>query len=260
MLNKFKLILILCPFQTLFAQVDTYYLQHLSEKSLKVEYLAYLQKVEASEDSLSYYLSKYYFQYGNDSLFIRSALKSKEIIRQDTTLLVHYSKSFLNPLAHNNNDWFSTILDTTLLVNEELKQLNLVYNLSQKPLKEANLPLQLQHDYNLFYKSTKKKSIVAAVFSTIIPGSGMLYLNKPKAFASSFAIVGGLGYQTFESYRILGLNHPLTIINGAFFTGFYLVNIIGSYLEVKKHQKEQKKQFLIHASTYYTDTYPSSLF
>jgi hypothetical protein len=185
---------------------------------------------------------------------------SKAILKNDTTLLVHYSKYFLNAEPSHSQQWFNSILDSSYLVNDHLKQLHLVYNLTQYPIQNPKLPEQLQKDYNLLLKATKKKPIIAGIFSAIIPGTGMLYLNKPRAFASNLAIVGGFGYQTYEAQRIFGWKHPLTIINCAFFSGFYFVNVVGSYLEVKKNKRERHKQYLIHAATYYSDTYPSSLY
>lgn len=259
-MNKFCLVFIFFQFQSSYAQVDKAFIHHLSVNNLKVEYLEYLNNVNTSEDTLAYYYSKYHFQFGNDSMFLFYTDRSKELLKKDTTLLIHYSKSFLNPLLVNSNSWFNSVIDTSLLVNDQMRQLHLVYNLTEYPIKSPILPYQLQKDYDLFYKATKKSPLMAGIFSAILPGLGMAYLNKPRASIGNFAIVGGFGYQTYESYKIFGLKHPLTIINGAFFTGFYLVNIIGSYLEVKKNLSERKKQYLIHATTYYSDTYPSSLY
>lgn len=259
MLIRFFVIFLLYT-QSVYAQVDNTFLKHLSENNLNIEYLTYLNTVKTSDDTLAFYYSKYHFQFGNDSLFIHYADRSKTLLKKDSSLLIHYSKYFLNPESKHSNHWFNSILDTSILVNDQLKQLNLVYNLTQYPNQIAKLPQQLQKDYNLYFKATKKKPIIAGILSAILPGTGMLYLNKPRAFASNLAIVGGFGYQTYESSRIFGWQHPLTIINAAFFSGFYLVNVIGSYLEVKKNARERQKQYLIHASTYYSDTYPSSLY
>jgi hypothetical protein len=247
-------------FQSLFSQIDNAFLKHLSDNNLKIEYFYYLQNAVSSNDTLDFYYSKYHFQFGDDSSFLVHAARAKNLLKQDTSLLIHYSKHFLKKETHQSNEWFNTILDTSLRLNDQLKQLHLVYNLTQYPLETVELPLQLQKDYQLYYRASKKKPIVAGLFSAIVPGTGLLYLNKPRAFASNLAIVGGFGYQTYESSRIFGWQHPLTIINAAFFSGFYLVNVIGSYLEVKKNLRERQKQYLIHASTYYADTYPSSLY
>lgn len=240
--------------------MDSQFVQHLSENNLKTEYFTYLNNARGSEDTLAYHFTKYHFKFGKDEDVIANANRSKLVLRNDPKLLLHYSVAFLNPLEHNTDDWYSTVLDTSLLVTNELKQLSLVYCLTANPVENPNLPEQLMGDYELYRKSMRKKPIVAGICSAVIPGLGLMYLNKPRAFASSFFMIGGFGFQTYEAYHNFGLKHPLTIINGAFFTGFYLVNIIGSYLEVKKHQKELKNQYLIHASTYYSATYRTKLF
>lgn len=260
MLIRILVILIVLPSQSLLGQIDNAFIKHLSKNNLRTESLTYLNSVNNSNDSLDYYFSKFHFQYGNDSLLLYYADRSKSIIKKDTSLLVHYSKYFLNSESSYSERWFNSILDTSFLVNDQMKQIHLAYNLTQYPLEKPSIPEQLQKDYNLYFKATKKKPIVAGILSAIVPGTGMLYLNKPRAFASNLAIVGGFGYQTYESSRIFGWQHPLTIINCAFFSGFYLVNVIGSYLEVKKNVRERQKQYLIHASTYYSDTYPTSLY
>lgn len=240
------------------AQVDTLFIKHLSEHNLQREHLSYLQSANIQNDTLAYFLAKYHFQYSNDSLFIAHLKKSRSLLKQDTSLILHYSKHFLG--VKESPIWFDSIIDSSFLLNKRIKELNLAYQMVNCPSKEYDVPQQLQQDFSLYLKAKKKKPILAGLMSAIIPGTGLLYLNKPRAFASNLAIVGGFAYQTYEASRIFGWKHPLTIINAAFFSGFYVVNIAGSIMEVKKNINERKKQFLIHANSYYNSTYPTSLY
>lgn len=240
------------------AQLDGAFIKYLSENNLKKEHISYLTASRLRNDTLDFYLSKFHYQYQNDSLFLFHINRSKQLLKEDTTLLIHYSKHFLQ--SKDGPVWFNSIIDTSFQLNDQMKELCLIYQLSQIPEVNNVIPQQLQLDYSLYLKSTKKKPLVAGLLSAILPGSGLLYLNKPRAFASNLAIVGGFAYQTYESSRIFGWKHPLTIINCAFFSGFYVVNIAGSYMEVKKNKLERKKQYLIHANSYYNITYPSSLY
>ena len=160
--------------QSLFSQIDNTFLKHLSDNNLKIEYFSYLQNTTCSNDTLDFYFSKYHFQFGDDSSFLVHAARAKKLLKQDTSLLIHYSKHFLNKETQQSNEWFNSILDTSLLLNDQLKQLHLVYNLTQYPLETVELPLQLQKDYQLYYRATKKKPIVAGLFSAIIPCNVLL--------------------------------------------------------------------------------------
>jgi hypothetical protein len=113
------------------------------------------------------------------------------------------------------------------------------------------IPNFLKEDFVRFQKAFNKKPLVSALFSAIIPGSGKLYVGNLRSFFATFFSIAGFSAQTIESHSKKGISHPLTIINIGFLSGFYFVNLHGSYRETKQKKIILKNQFLINVSNYY---------
>lgn len=249
-----KLVFI-CITSSSWGQFDPHFFEHLHSQGLKKELHHYLTITSTTTDSTAFYWMRYHYDFGYKSSFIQEANCARSILRQDSTSLLKYSVALLNTETTLTKLWFESILDSSMLMNERIRTIHNTYYLAQNPIPYAQVPDVLQKDYANLLRAAGKKPAVSGLLSAVVPGAGMLYLNKPKSFLSSFVFVGAACVQTIESIRLFGYKHPLTIINGGFFLGFYLVNVVGSILEVRKNVNEFRNQFLIHASGYYSDTY-----
>lgn len=104
-------------------------------------------------------------------------------------------------------------------------------------------PIARQEDkfltyYNSMVTYKKKSKGLAAIYSTIIPGSGKVYAGKLGEGLSSFLIVSSLGLITAENYNKAGIKNAKTLLFGSMFTVFYLGNIWGSYFSVQIQNEE----------------------
>ncbi len=84
----------------------------------------------------------------------------------------------------------------------------------------------------------KKSTAVAAILSSIIPGSGKIYLGKTGQGISSLLIVTGLGLVTAENFNKRGPEKFSSILFASAFTSFYLGNIYGTIKLSKISNKE----------------------
>ncbi len=236
------------------SQIDSGFVEHLSKYQLTTELQGYLSAQQPS-DTLAVYWSNYHIRFGNSALFQSSVSQTKPYILSNTTALLQFSVYALQPKQGIATFWFEQFLDSTACSTPAVQTLRNTYFLAQAPIEHAEVPVQLQHDYHALYRASRKKAFVAGSLSAAVPGLGLLYLNKPRSAFTNFTFLSFLGLQLAESIQKFGWKHPITIINTGFAGGFYLVNVFGSALAVKKHVKEQKMQFLTHAATYYSDTY-----
>lgn len=236
------------------AQIDSGFVEHLKKEHLTTEWKQYLSSLPAS-DTLEAYWTNFYMVNEDRFAFQQSAQNAKHILQTDSTQLLTYSLYALQPKTQLNDWWFHELLDSSSCTTSRLQTIRNTYFLAQFPIRQAKVPLQLEKDYRQLYKASLKKPIVAGSLSALVPGLGLCYLNKPRSAFTNFTFIGFLALQTIESVQKFGWKHPMTIVNSSFLGGFYLVNIFGSALEVKKNLNERKTQFLTHASTYYTDTY-----
>lgn len=237
-----------------YGQVNEAFIEHLTANKLHVELKSYLDQHPLPEDSASYYQTKWNFDFGTSGELLTHAYCAREVLLSDPKSLVRYSISYLDPRSEMSQAWFEGFLDSSMLKNDALRAIHFTYYLSKYPSAQATVPTPLESDYRELLRANRKKPVIAAGLSAIVPGMGLLYINKPRSALSSFVFVGALGVQTAESVNHFGWKHPLTVVNGSFLLGYYLVNVIGSAIEVKKNKLEKRNQFLIHASRYYTDS------
>jgi len=86
-----------------------------------------------------------------------------------------------------------------------------------------------------------KKPILAAIYSSLIPGLGKLYCHKKKQAFASFAINTIFVAQAVESYLKLGPQSARFIVFTSIGSIFYLSNFFGSYFIAKKYKKNKKQ-------------------
>jgi hypothetical protein len=246
---------------SIYAQFNYSFLKYLSAENLPREHKTYILSTATKlpADSVSYFTSKYYLQYFNDSLLLDNYLKSKPIFVQDTDACNLASIAFLN---HPKKDiWFTSY---TALHGKAIIA-NTVYSLylaSQNPMHtdSAMIPEKLQPDFMNYKKYYIKKPWVAAALSTAVPGLGELYAGKKKSFINTLILNIMYGAQAYEATYKLGIKKPFSIFSIGFFGVFYFANIYGSYYDVKQGKKEKRKQLLIDATNYYNINCTSKLY
>ncbi|MDX2191304.1 MAG: hypothetical protein SFY32_15735 [Bacteroidota bacterium] len=105
------------------------------------------------------------------------------------------------------------------------------YSISQEQLELKEIGASIR-------KFKKKKMWKAALYSAAIPGLGKNYVGKPGEFGGAFFPILGLAALTAESYLVTGLYQPHFWIFASGLTVFYIGNIWGSALSVKRAEKQ----------------------
>ena len=103
-------------------------------------------------------------------------------------------------------------------------------------IKKENISINLIADE--LYSHRKKSTTLAAILSSIIPGSGKIYLGKTGQGISSLLIVTGLGLVTAENFIKRGPEKFSSILFASAFTTFYIGNIYGTIKLSKISNKE----------------------
>ncbi len=89
------------------------------------------------------------------------------------------------------------------------------------------------------YKNSKyKKPFLAALFSTVIPGTGKVYTNNWKHGILSFMLVGVNSWQAYRGFTKHGSKSAYAWIFTGLATVFYLSNIFGSHKSAKEYNKK----------------------
>lgn len=251
--NKFRFLswLFCCLTCSGYAQVDTAFVGYLSRNQLRTEHFAYLGK-QAGGPGTAYQLAKYYLQYPNDTLFLENFRRESALFCADSNAVNRASTHFLQP-SPQAAYWFDSCswkAPANYRINLEIAR---IYQAANTPFAtDVNtLPRQLQSDFLLYQHAYAKKPWIAATCSAIVPGLGKLYIGNKRSFAVTLFSLSLIGLQGYESYRVHGLDHPLTVINLGLFATYYAVNIFGSYRETHRKTREIKNQYLLNASTYY---------
>ncbi|MFC1733822.1 tol-pal system YbgF family protein [candidate division KSB1 bacterium] len=156
----------------------------------------------------------------------------------------HYQKAYSTLIEIETNDirkeetkWFG--LTTASLLNRDFEKYaafssKIKFNILAQEFEK----LEKNADDITHYKN--RSPFLAGLYSSIIPGAGKVYVGKTMEGISSFLIVGALGIYTYESYRIGGIKNFKTIIFGSVFSVFYVGNIWGSVLSLKRKNDEFK--------------------
>jgi tetratricopeptide (TPR) repeat protein len=87
-----------------------------------------------------------------------------------------------------------------------------------------------------------KSPVLAAIFSTIVPGTGKMYTGDWADAVISIITFGFAGYQTYRSFDLKGFDKPRGYIFGTVAAGFYLGNIYGSYKSAQRYNKRSLKK------------------
>lgn len=82
---------------------------------------------------------------------------------------------------------------------------------------------------------------LAAVFSTVVPGSGKIYAHKWKDGLFSLMIISGFAFQSIKAFNQKGINSPVGWVFGAFGAGYYVGNVYGSYQAARSFNEKQRE-------------------
>lgn len=253
------LLLLFC--QNLNAQIDTSFVVHLWKQQLELEHFTYLtQDKNRGSDTGNYHLAKFYIAYENEPMFFESFQNSENLLLSDTSAMNLASIWLLK--GNNRSRWFDSCVPRSTFIPEATRQAINIHHSIVSPVSfdAGALPAGLQDDFLLYRKSYLKKPINSLVLSACVPGLGKLYIGNKRSAALTFISMAALGLQSAESYRKVGITHPLTVINLGFFATYYAVNLLGSYRETRLKSREIRNQYLIHASTYYRYKYRDQLY
>lgn len=83
-----------------------------------------------------------------------------------------------------------------------------------------------------------KKPFIAALFSTIIPGTGKMYSKNWKDGVISLLFVGVNSWQAYRGFHKYGNGSAYGWVFAGFATSFYIGNIFGSYKSAKKYNEK----------------------
>lgn len=245
------------------AQINDNFIKHLQSNKLNNEHYYYLNQLKSQgvqEDSLNYYYSKLFLQQEIDTLFFKHYHFSSPIFNKDINALRYADYYFLRSLnSEHQKKWFAqtnTVQSDTLHLNI----VNLYNSLNSREKTSLQLSNQLNRDIKKYNRLKHRSPAIAAILSTIVPGLGKLYGQRPRSAINTLVINGINAYQSVESIKMYGFKNGFSIFTLTSFSFFYLSNIYGSYHDLKSLKKQKQKQILIDAENYYHINYPASIY
>lgn len=125
------------------------------------------------------------------------------------------------------------------------KYLNVYQNYPNSKL--AGLSKQLSSDLLEGYKIKTKNSYLAALLSTIIPGSGQIYCNHYYDGLQAFLYVTAFAFATYASYRYddkFSDNYVNTYLAISITSLFHIGNIIGAQRTASYYNLKHRQNFL----------------
>jgi hypothetical protein len=241
------------------AQLDVLFITHLSNTKLQNEHENYLKLNHDESDTSFYHQAKFFLQYKKDSLFFDCFKKADNLFFLDTIAVNFACNYFISSNEKNRVFWFDSLLKVK--ENRYNCPIERLYLKAKEPREQdvTDIPEMLKEDFTKYVNANRKKPFLAGLFSAIVPGLGKLYIGNIRSFSMTLISNSLFALQSIESYKSKGINHPFTVFNMTFFSGFYAVNIYGSYSETQKKKLDLKNQFLIHVANYYSD-YSSRLY
>jgi hypothetical protein len=184
---------------------------------------------------------------------------STALVFADTLFVNYLNNYFLLKKETVRNEWFAL---SDSLTSKDSNSVHFYFHLAKSPLPSDStlLPDELKVDFVNYAKAYKKKPGVALILSMLVPGLGELYIGNLRASLAKFGSQTIFAAQIIESVKILGILHPLPVVNIGFFSAFYVANIVGSYRDTKTKKNDLKNQYLYHVSEYNAHLYPASIY
>lgn len=239
-------------------QIDTDFINHLYYNDLHSEHKSYLRSLSdqsVPRDSLCLFKAKYALLNGVGADLFSNGIDGGSESVKDTSFF-NLASGFL---IRNNSDfvidWFSNFKGYELPKRSVF--LKKAYGLTLEPNLDPDfLPPSLHYYFNDYATFQKKKPWVSALMSSVVPGSGKLYLGRSRTFFSSLLTNAFFGLQTYESIKVNGVKNYYTIISAGVFSVFYISNIYGSYQDTKRVKWEKKRKYLNEVGDYYSSLDP----
>jgi tetratricopeptide (TPR) repeat protein len=101
----------------------------------------------------------------------------------------------------------------------------------------------------------RKSAFISGLFSTVIPGAGKFYCNRPMDGVHSLVTVGITGWQAYEGFNEDGIHSVKGWIFGVLGGIFYLGNIYGSVVAADIYNQEQDVIFKISVNKYLNENF-----
>ena len=89
-----------------------------------------------------------------------------------------------------------------------------------------------------------KSPLLAGFLSTVLPGSGRVYVGRPNDALLTVFLLGILGWGTYDGFSESGVSSRKGWTLGTLGGIFYLGNIYGSVVAVRKHNRRTEAAFL----------------
>lgn len=101
----------------------------------------------------------------------------------------------------------------------------------------------------------RKSAFISGLLSTVIPGAGKFYCNRPMDGVHSLVTVGITGWQAYEGFNEDGIHSVKGWIFGVLGGIFYLGNIYGSVVAADIYNQEQDVVFKISVNKYLNENF-----
>jgi len=129
------------------------------------------------------------------------------------------------------------------------------YTLQNTVIKENVINSKLHSLVEKTKEIKYKKPLVAAAFSTIIPGSGKIYTKHWKDAIIAFLFVGVNSWQAYRGFEKRGIESAYGWVFASFATGFYIGNIYGSHKSAKKYNQKLDDEIYNEAAKFAFDNF-----
>ena len=261
-MKVFLVLLFQCFVAVCYSQINDAFIKHLDENKLYQEELYYLNSLDkhyVSQDSLNFFLAKFYLKQKNDSLFFTHYKLSYALFNTDQKALQNIDYYFFKHIHIKQQQvWFNEL---SVMKDSSHSELHGFYNTLTLPEKSSfQLNNTLKSEIKKYNVLSKKNPIVAGCLSAVVPGLGKLYGQRPNSAALTFFSHAIFAAQSIESVKKFGFKNGYSIFSMSLFGLFYISNIYGSFTDLKKQKIQSKKQLLINAEKYFNLNYPASLY
>lgn len=241
------------------------FLRHLRQQKLYPERLYLLNHLSSPRHTNQLNLEKSWIFYALGRY--DSALTFYNQVPLDTVFQYRFHNNFLGLLFKYRYAEQLNKIDSicnTYHKDTTLQNIRLAVNAMQlrypiKTLESAGLPDPVFIGYSKYYKIKRKSGVVAFTCSLVIPGMGKFYYGQWRSGLNMLIANAVLGIQAHEAYRKTGPSSGQFIIFGSLFSVFYLSNLYGTVIGLKKAKRDQKKQLHNEITDYYfndADVYP----
>jgi hypothetical protein len=231
-------------------QLDTGFVNYLSEQELQNEHWTYLNSFP-NTDSLAYYKTKFALQYEELNLLEKSIQTCRSLVYNDTLLLNEISLFYLSSgESKYASNWFHSIeSDSVCEITKSLTFLYKIACLDELP-DSVFIPEVFMEPWGK-YQHIKSKKKSTAILCSIIPGMGELYIGKRKSFLIEFLSTSVMGLQIVETVSKGAVLSPLLVVDLSLFALFYGSNFVGVLHDLKREIQHQRLNFLNYVWEYY---------